>query len=494
MRNTARNRSNRALAREPLELIRYIVEHERPFTDVVAAKYTVANPFLARVYGLDLSGFTDIEDPTEWREVAIEGIPHAGLLTTPSFLNRYPTTDTNRNRMRAQYTLDFFLATDVMTLGARPIGTDAVAEHNPTLNNAECTSCHEILDPVSGAFQNWDDLGRYRPMTWYQDMRAPGLGDDVMPPADYAASLQWLGGRIAGDARFARAIVELAYAGLVGRPALSQPTDPSAADYAAEIKAFGVQDEVFKGVAQTFVDSGYDLRALLVALVATPYFRATNVEAIDEERRLELADVGAIRLASPEQLHRRIAAVTGFTWQDEGSNLLTLGRPLHLMYGGINSDAVTEPFDDVNGVMINVARRMGNEMACLATAQDFARPAAQRLLFPHVDPGSIPGLDDTAIRANVRYLHERVLGEVLDDDDPIVAETMALFVHVYEDGLSGMVAGDYPPSLIGPCRATDDPATGDPLAVAVIEDPEYTIRAWMAVVSAMLGDFRFVYE
>ena len=491
---TARSRSNTALAREPLELIRYIVENDLPVTDVVAADYTVANGYLARVYGADTSIWENVDDTSEWHAIQLETVPHAGVLTTPAFLNRYPTTETNRNRMRAATTLNLFLATDVMLLGARPISAEAQSEHNPTMDNPECTSCHEIMDPVAGAFQNWNENGRYRPDTWHTDMRAPGIGDEVMPAEDYPNSLQWLGSRIAGDVRFARAMVEMVWEGLSGQPALQQPTDPSAANYSALIKAFGVQDKLFKDIGDRFIDSGYDMRELVVALVLSPYFRAVNVETIDEQRQLELADIGALHLSSPEQLHRRIAAVTGLPWRDaENKNLLTRSRPLHLMYGGINSDSVTEGFEDVNGVMVNIARRMANEMSCKATALDFSRPKEERVLFNYVTVDSIPGVEDDAIAANIRYLHERILGERLPVDDERVQDTVALFTHVYEDGVSGMALGEYPSTLLGQCSATVDPMT-DPLGTDVIEDPNYTVRAWSAVISAMLGDFRFIYE
>lgn len=493
--NQARGRSNSALAREPLELIRWVVEHDRPFTDVVAGHYTVVNPYLAQVYGLDLAPFADLEDTRDWQAVQVGQVPHAGVLTTPAYLNRYPTTPTNRNRMRAQVTLDYFLATDVMTLGARPIDADSVSEHNPTMNNPECTSCHQILDPVAGAFQNWNDTGRYVPDGWYQDMLPPGLGDEVMPGEAWPTSVQWLGDRIAADDRFARAVVELVYEGLTGQAAAREPTDPTAVDYGADIRAFAVQDKVFKDIAQRFIDSGYDLRELLVGLVMSPYYRASNSDPLDEQRAFELDGIGAARLASPEQLHRRIAMATGYAWtDDEGKSWLPRNRPLHLMYGGIDSDAVTEDFDDANGVMLNIVQRMANEMGCLATAQDFARPAAERVLFPFVESTSLPGLDDAAIAENIAHLHEQILGEALEPGDPRLADTLALFLDVHADGMSGMTTGEYPSALIGACRATVDPLTGDALPLQIVEDPDYTVRAWMAVVTAMLGDFTFMYE
>ena len=511
-RNTARARSNTALAREPLELIRYIVREGRPLTEIVTADYTVANPYLAQVYGLDTSGFVDMEDQDDWQPFVIgapaegeeipEGevdttYPHAGVLTTPAYLGRYPTTDTNRNRQRAQKTLEFFLATDVMTLGARPVSTDAVAEHNPTMNNPQCTSCHEIMDPVAGAFLNWNDIGRHRPQeSWFQDMLAPGLGAEVMPAEDYSRSLQWLGERIADDVRFSRAMVDMVFYGLTGQKALREPTDPSAPDYASKIKAFHVQDRVFSDIADAFAADGYDFGSLVALIVNSGYYRATNVDAgIDDVRRAELEPLGGLRLSSPEQFHRKVAAVTGYTWLDDnGDSLLTRGRPLHLMYGGVNSDTVLEGYTEVNGVMSNIISRMANEMACRSTAADFAVAAEDRLLFPHVETSAIPGVDDDAIEANILYLHEHILGETITADDPRFQDTLFLFETVYEDGLSGIATGDYPATLIAPCQRTTHPETGDPLEVPIVDDPDYTVRAWMAVVSAMLGDFNFIYE
>jgi hypothetical protein len=484
-RTTARNRSNQAIAREPLQIVRYVAENHRPFSEIVTADYTMVNPFSARVYGVDLAEFVDPEDPNEWIPTRLGEIPHSGVLTTPAFLNRYPTTDTNRNRERAQITYLYFLATDLMQLGSRPIDTDSITGHNPTMYNPACTSCHDLMDPIAGAFQNWDDTGRFRPEPWYQDMLPPGFSGMDMPADAYPASMQWLGQQIADDPRFARAVVQTIYTGLTGERALQAPTDPAAANYAAQLRAFEIQDFIFKKISAAFIQSGYDLRTVVTELVRTPYFRAINVEPLDEQRKLELANVGAVRLVTPEQLHRRIAAATGYAWR----NLLPRGRPYNMMYGGIDSDVVTERLTAVNGVMTNVAERMANEMACLATAQDFTKPAEDRTLFPAVEVEHLPGLDDEAIRANIVYLHDRLLLERLDANDPEVERTYQLFVSVLEDGQSGLDEGWYDSTLLSNCQASNAE-----LDVQIVEDPDYTVRAWMAVVAAMLGDFRFLYE
>lgn len=490
----ARNRSNDAIAREPLQLIRYVVANDRPFYEILTADYTVVNPYSARVYGLGTDMFDDPDDPNEWREVQLEGFPHAGVLTTPAYLNRYPTTPTNVNRMRAVVTLDYFFATDVMRLGARPLDPDAGAGHNPTMNDPSCTSCHEILDPVAGAFGNWDETGRYRPGPWHDGMLAPGLGQIEVPQESDESRLSWLSIEMVSDSRFGQAVVRTLYTGLTGVDPVDEPTDAAAPDYAARIRAFQVQDFLFKEIAQTFAHSGYDVREAIIELVKSPYFRATNVEEIDETRAYELADVGASVLLSPLQLHRKIAQVTGYAWTDESGSLLPLGRPYHMMYGGMDSDVVTERLDEVNGVMVNVAERMANEVSCTTTALELTLPPEDRNLLPFVEVDSLPSTDEVGIRDNLVYLHERLLGETLDADDPQIDATYGLFADLVADGMSGMAVGDYEQTLIGPCAAVNDAQTGEPLEVPIVDDPDYTVRAWMAVIAAMLGDHGFLYE
>ena len=186
-------------------------------------------------------------------------------------------------------------------------------------------------------------------------------------------------------------------------------------------------------------------------------------------------------------LERKLQAVFGKDWG-------RLNQQFKILYGGIDTKEVTERIASPSGAMGAIQRMMANEMACRATAADFARVPEERLLFPHVDASAIPGLDDASIEANILYLHERVLGETITADDPRYADTLFLFESVYEDGLSGIAAGEYPATLIAPCRQSTHPETGDPLEVPIVDDPDYTVRAWMAVVSAMLGDFQFIYE
>jgi hypothetical protein len=149
--------------------------------------------------------------------------------------------------------------------------------------------------------------------------------------------------------------------------------------------------------------------------------------------------------------------------------------------------------------MANIADRMSNEVACIATANDFAKPVDQRLLFPLVERGVLPGTPegDDAIRTNIVYLHEHLLGESIEEDDPEIDRTVALFEALLNDGREKMLdpTAPLPTTIAAACQATMD-ATGMPLPpeTAVVEDPDYTVRAWMATVTYLLGDFRYLYD
>lgn len=503
--NFAENAANEGVAREALELVAYIVRNDRPLTEIVTADYMVVNPYSAQVYGVD-PAFEDSTDPNEYVEVRLPGIPHSGVLTSSIFLNRFPTTATNRNRHRARMVFEFFLGTDILRLAERPIDPNGIQEVNPTMFDPNCAVCHENIDPVAGTMQDWDEQGRFRPMPegWFGDMRQSGFGDAIMPAG--VDGTRWLGEQLIADRRFPVAMIQIVYSGLSGQEPLRQPSDPNAPDFAHASKAFDIQQELFTEISDKFVEDNYSLKTLVKEVVKSPYYRAVNATELDEDRALELAEIGTGRLLTPEQLNRKIEAVTGFKWRRNANSddyLLNFNE-YRIFYGGIDSDTVVERITEPNGIMANVADRMANEVACWTTAQDFLKQPTDRMLFPYVEADYEPEDDNgfqvpaaaDAIRGNIRYLHQHLFGEFLAENDPRVNATYDLFLSVWRDGKQGLANGDYENGLPGQCRVTNDYFSGAPLAdeARITDDPDYTIRAWMAVMSYLLSDYKFLHE
>lgn len=509
-RNQVAYYTNVGIAREALNLVNYVVRNDRPYTEILTADYQMFTPFSAKSYGVKVD-FKDKNDPWEAAPGKIPGVPHAGVLTTQMFLNRFPTTPTNRNRARARVVFKFFLDTDILKIGSRPLDPSAIITVNPTMNNPSCIVCHQLIDPIAATFQNYQADNAYTPlkttdqMTWFPDMRLPGFGDIQLPEGDESTSEQWLAKQVVADDRFARSAVRIVWKGLTGQDFLSEPFDAAQPDYVEALNAFQVQDRVIASIASKLRDNNYNLKIVFKEIIKTDYFRAKNFKGeLDETRKNELADLGTAQYLGPEQLNRKIAAVTGYPWrpQPDAQDLLINENEYRIFYGGIDSNSITQRITDPNGIMANISLRMANEMSCLSTAHDFAEDPSDRLLFPYVETGfipedgngfSVPAVND-AIRANIQHLYDHVLGERYDLSDPEITEVYNLFVTIWKDGKNGVAAGTYSPDL-GNCRATNDYWTGADLAErAITQDPDYTVRAWMGVLTYMLSDYKFLHE
>jgi hypothetical protein len=509
--------ANDAIAEEPTRLLEYILRNDLPYSELLTADYTVVNPFSAKVFRVD-ADFKDKTNPNEFVQARLPGIPHAGVTTMTTYLTRFPTTRTNRNRHRSRMFQEFFLGTDVQALGTRPTDATGSEYANPTMEDRNCVVCHETVDPVAGTFANWNDLGAYRPPghaergenvedlelldvplnTWYRDMRPPGFEGREMPAEWNNAGLQWLAQQTVQDKRFALSAVHLLYRGLTGQKPLVEPTDTTADDYIEKVRAAKVQREVFQDIADAFRESDYDLRTVIIGIVKSQYYRAYNFSGeMSDDRRIELDDLGMGRQLTPEQLHRKIIATTGVGWGPLENPYLLDEDEFLILYGGIDSDEVTQRVFDSSGSSANIAKRMSMEVACDSVPLDFSKPAGDRLMFPHVEENYGPGIGSPgaldAIRTNIVYLHEHLLGEILEENDPNVERTLSLWLDVFDEGQRGLAEAEYGTGLPSQCVATVD-GNGDPLDFPVTTDENYIIRSWIATVAFLLTDYKFTHE
>ena len=494
---------------ENIELVKYIVNNNRPYSEIVTANYTMVNPETADFYqatlldqfpnNADQNTFVRARSGINFATRLSGPYPHAGLLTQSSFINKWQTTDTNRNRMRARIASELFLGVDLEALATRAIDIGSTSgQANPTRDNPNCNVCHNTVDPIAGAFQNWLSNVRYRPRNisgtfttisfdyrnnardgngvlyyqtgdlWYRDMLNPGypFSGAQLPIGRNDNSLRWLGEQMTADTRFDTGTAKFWYRGIFGRKELAAPTEPNPALQAA----FVAQSAVFDEIGQSFRASGHNLKDLLAELFLSPWFRSGSVDLANADRP-ELADLGMGRVLTPEQLDRKINTVFGQSLD------FLLTTDYYQLYGNFNAERETltnQRNEQLSSVMSNTIVRLLNNNVCDIVATDFNRSAAQRLLFPNVEPGNTPANSEAAIRQNLVYLHSHMLRQNLSVNDPEIDRSYQLLTQ-----LQGASQAD---NVSPSCDAVGN------------NDANHMKRTWMMMMLYLVGSYEFLYE
>ena len=159
----------RAMQDETQEFFKYIVREDRSILDMIDSDYTFLNEKLAKVYEIP-----DVEGKNMRKVTLPEGSPRGGMLTHGSIL--VVTSNPTRTSLvkRGLFLLDNFFGTpppppppDTPDLEE---ATKEFKDREPTLRetlevhrkNPLCFSCHERMDPLGFALENFNALGAWR--------------------------------------------------------------------------------------------------------------------------------------------------------------------------------------------------------------------------------------------------------------------------------------------------------------------------------------------
>jgi hypothetical protein len=502
---------DQAVRREPIELMKYIVRTERPWTEIVSADYTVVNPILAKYFKARMrENFVNPSNASEWRPAQIPAPngairEHAGVLSTHAWLDSFPTTPTNRNRHRVNMVARQFLATDMTALAQRPID-DSRPVTVPVVQNPACAVCHDVMDPMAAAWQNWAENNRFRPFlangmptalpagyrasnyqrdeqgrsyfrpgdNWFRDGRAPGYGAEAMPGGfeGNATALQWFGQRLARDGRFAIGGVHFWYEAVFGRAPLRAPAESAGPLYENQRSAYDAQRRELDAIAARFQQGNYNVRNLLVDLVMSNWFRASAVNGLNPSRAVELHDIGSVNMLLPTQINAKLQSTTGVGFDGFKDNYTSAG----LTFGDFNAVTRLNRAKDYTMLQVSVMDNVAWSKSCEIVAKDFQRERASRLLFSHVTADDTPATPQgrQAIVANIRHLHRNLLKEDFAADHPEIQRTLKLYTDIWNDRANNQGRGST-------CSLN-------------FADPQYTRRAWAGVVAYMLGDVEFIFE
>ena len=366
--------------------------------------------------------------------------------------------------------------------------------------------------------------------TWYRDMRAPGFNGDLSPNPDN--SVQWLARQIVADERFAEATVKFWWPAIMGSEVAEPPEDEGDAEFEGRLLAANAQDMEVQRLASEFRRgfqgrAAYNLKDLLVEIVLSKWFRARAVDDADPVRSVALRDAGATRLLTPEELARKTGAITGVQW---GRHIRAncwpeckrrpsaLTEDYRLLYGGIDSDGVTERARDVTAVMAGIAKRQAVQVSCLVVMREFyLLPEADRRLFAGIDQYVTPASGSGVIRNTLVELHKELLGVQVTPHSPDVEAAYRLFVDVMErgresrddwfdpwqcywwrdhfvfEGILDDAVVEYENEDGYRWYGFDNDRVNDFLGGIDWSDPHYTTQTWRVVLAYLMTDYRYLY-
>jgi hypothetical protein len=225
---------------------------------LILADFTYVNDRLAQHYGL--SG----QFGSEPVRVALPDPFRGGVLKQGSWLTVTSNPDRTSPVKRGKWVLENLLCSSPPppppgVEGFKPEDIEAktqrelLAAHR---SDPVCNSCHETMDNIGLAFENYDGIGAYRAEDKGVAIDASGNLEGVP-----FTSTQELVALIAQDPRFASCAVEKAFTYALGRPPMS-----SDRDYLTQM-------------TEDFQQNGLKLRHLIKAIVLSEPFRFRRGEA-----------------------------------------------------------------------------------------------------------------------------------------------------------------------------------------------------------------------
>jgi hypothetical protein len=440
----------RAHVREPLQLVKHVVKEGLDFREILTAKYTMVNnlnAFTYAPYAIDQFPYKDIG---EYRPMVTTTRPQVGILGTVAFMHKFQTTDANRNRKRAYAVFDLFLDTDIRTLGGTVVAAADLEAATNVLTDPDCRSCHTIMDPVASAFQHYDNKGYYKPnRQWHEEMAKPGLAGAEQPDNSTVEPLRWVAEKIADDPRFASATVRTVFEGLFGQDVLRISSE----SLPEQLAQYEIQQAYLVPWAALFIESGYDIRALVKAMILSDYYQAESIVESEfsavsaglnntQKTFVEERVGGSTSILTPEMLSRKTKLLTGEqSWGNTGSlydgylDPINVDNGLGVLYGGIDFKDNTQRLRDLNGFMLAIQERMSYDIACEAVTLDFSKAEGDRLFFNNINIEMEPAVQATAIRNILSKMIWTLWGLQATADSEQVTIAYNLLLAIYAENI-----------------------------------------------------------
>ena len=332
------------------------------------------------------------------------------------------------------------------------------------MNNPNCTVCHALLDPVAGAFQNWERTGRYREgrldtLTgtykypddgvslyqegdlWYRDMRPPGLFGTAITERDKTLSV--LADLIVAEDGFLSASVKFWWSAIFGKPLILKPVVETDENYSARYEAYLAQQQAIDVFSKS-LEASMSAKDMLVAMLMSPWFSSEAASGLASESAQSVVSLGNKQLLTPEQLARKTESLTGINWRgsiaqkaqretEDGPIIKETYETLGVLLGGIDSGAVTERLVLFTPTMLSILMTHATEVSCVAVVKDFSKKIGSRQLFNFVEESSDPNTED--FRKQIRHLYSLLHGSDVDLFSDQVERMILLYSEAKKRGI-----------------------------------------------------------
>lgn len=256
-----------AMVRETELLFDHLVREKRSLLELLDADYTFLNRRLARHYGIE-ARFLGEDD---FRLVRYPDDRRRGVLGHGSVLHLTSMSGRTSPVLRGKWVMEVLMGTpppppppNVPTLEGSP-GADGgrtlTTRERMELHRSSpvCSSCHNFIDPIGLALDNFDVTGRWRVRENMAPLDTRGVfydGTSLSSPSELAAVL------LKRPVPLARNFTEHLLSYAIGRPAdhLDQPT--------------------VRAITRAAADSDYSISAIVMEIVKSAPFRMRQTQEV----------------------------------------------------------------------------------------------------------------------------------------------------------------------------------------------------------------------
>ena len=173
---------------EMREFFRAFMTDQRSLDELLIGTTTVVDDRLAALYGLGSVG-------PGWHEVTLDDVPRRGYLTTAGMMSVLSHPFTTSPVKRGKWVLDQILCQpplppppEIEIPPPDPNSTDTVPEQLAAhRQNPACATCHDTIDPLGLAFENYDAIGKFRTLDADQPIDALELVESLAERPEFTA-------------------------------------------------------------------------------------------------------------------------------------------------------------------------------------------------------------------------------------------------------------------------------------------------------------------